>query len=144
MPDKQKKILLVDDEKSILLSLAYVLKTEGVEVITCNRSEWAEKALSNYHFDLIITDIRLSGTHGREGLEILELTKKKHPKTPVIVMTAYGSDEVQKEAKRLGAYKYFDKPVDINVLLDSIRKLKIPIPKERFTQDKPKKPRKSD
>ena len=144
MADKLKKILIVDDEKTILLSLAYALKTEGVEVITCNKSEWAEKALSNYHFDLVITDIRLSGTHGREGLQILEHTRKKNPKTPVIVMTAYGSEEVQREARRLGAYRYFDKPVDINILLSCVESLKIPVPKDKFVNEKPKKPRKTD
>lgn len=138
MADKTKKILIVDDEKSILLSLAYALKTKGVEVITCNKSEWAQKALSNYQFDLIITDVRLSGTKKEEGLEILEHTRKKSPETPVIVMTAYGSQKVQDEAKRLGAYKYFDKPIDINVLLDCIAKLKIPVPKDKFSKPKRK------
>ena len=140
--ENTKKILIVDDEKTILLSLAYALKTEGVEVITCNKSEWAEKALSNYHFDLVITDVRLSGTKGEEGLEILESTKKKHPKTPIIIMTAYGSEEVQQRARELGAYRYFDKPIDINVLLDCITKLKIPIPKEKFPDHKKRKSRK--
>lgn len=126
-----KKVLIVDDEKSILLSLAYALKAENVEVITCNRSEWAEKALSNYEFDLVITDVRLSGPGRNEGIEILELTKKKNPKTPVIIMTAYGTEELKKEAKRLGAYRYFDKPVDIRILLECISKLKIPVPRRR-------------
>ena len=143
MTEKVKKILIVDDEKTILLSLAYALKTDGVEVITCNKSEWAEKALSNYFFDLVVTDIRLSGTDGKEGLEILALTKKKNPKTPVIVMTAYGSDDVQREARKLGAYRYFDKPIDINVLLDCISKLKIPVPKDKFTSPKGKKSEKA-
>ena len=40
-----KRILVVDDEKTILLSLAYALKADGVEVITCNKAEWAEKAV---------------------------------------------------------------------------------------------------
>jgi DNA-binding NtrC family response regulator len=132
MTDKSKKILIVDDEKTILLSLAYALKAEGVEVITCNKSEWAEKALSNYDFDLIITDIRLSGAKGEEGLAILEQVKAQNPTTPVIILTRYDSEEVQKRVKKLGAYRYFDKPVDINVLLDSIAKLKIPVPMEKF------------
>jgi len=143
MGEKIKKILIVDDEKTILLSLAYALKTEGVEVITCNKSEWAERALSNYRFDLVITDVRLSGTQGKEGLQILELTKKKNPDTPVIVMTAYGSPEVQKDAKRLGAYRYFDKPIDINVLMDCISRLKIPVPRDKFSGAKTKKAKKS-
>src|SRR5262245_52532530 len=112
-----KRILVVDDEKTILLSLAYALKMDGVDVITCNKAEWAEKALQNYHFDLLVTDVRLSKTSDREGMDIVELTKKKHPDTKVIVMTAFGSDEVREEAKRLGADQYFDKPIDLDSLL---------------------------
>ena len=126
-----KRILVVDDEKTILLSLAYALKAEGVEVITCNRAEWAEKALQNYYFDIVITDIRLSKTSENEGLEILELTRKRHPNSKVIVMTAYGSDEVREEVNRLGADEYFDKPIDLDLLLQSIERLGVPMKKRK-------------
>ncbi|HLG20097.1 MAG TPA: response regulator [Bdellovibrionota bacterium] len=122
-----KRILVVDDEKTILLSLAYALKMDGVDVITCNKVEWAEKALQNYYFDLIVTDVRLSKTSDREGMDIVELTKKRHPDTKVIVMTAFGSDEVREEAKRLGADQYFDKPIDLDSLLDAVERLGVPM-----------------
>jgi DNA-binding NtrC family response regulator len=128
-----KKILVVDDEKTILLSLAYALKAEGVDVITCNRGEWAEKALENYFFDIVITDLRLSKTADAEGMQILELTKKRHPATKVILITAYGSEEVRKEAKRLGADEYFDKPMDLDLLLKAIEKFGVPIKKKGST-----------
>src|SRR5262245_3527908 len=118
-----KRILVVDDEKTILLSLSYALKADGVEVITCNKAEWAEKALENYFFDLVITDIRLSKNGPENGLDILGMTKKKHPDSKVIVMTAYGSDEVQQKAKELGADYYFDKPIDLEHLIESIAQL---------------------
>jgi DNA-binding NtrC family response regulator len=123
----QKRILVVDDEKTILLSLSYALKADGVEVITCNKAEWAEKALENYFFDLVITDIRLSKTSEAEGLEILELTKKRHPESKVIVMTAFGSDELRNEVKSLGADQYFDKPVDLDLLIQTIETLGVPM-----------------
>src|SRR6266446_5349785 len=125
-----KRILVVDDEKTILLSLAYALKADGVEVITCNRAEWAEKALQNYYFDIVITDIRLSKTSDREGMNILELTKKRHPNSKVIVMTAYGSDTIREDAKRLGADQYFDKPIDLDLLLQTIERLGVPMRKK--------------
>ena len=126
-----KRILVVDDEKTILLSLSYALKADGIEVITCNKAEWAEKALQNYFFDLVITDVRLSKNGPENGLDILELTKKKHPNSKVIVMTAYGSDDVQLKAKELGADFYFDKPIDLEQLLDSIDHMGIPIKTKR-------------
>lgn len=124
-----KRILVVDDEKTILLSLAYALKADGVDVITCNKSEWAEKALQNYYFDVVITDLRLSKTEDNEGLKILEMTKKKHPSSKVIVMTAFGSQELQHEIKTLGADRYFDKPVDLDLLIGAIEQLGVPMKK---------------
>jgi DNA-binding NtrC family response regulator len=125
-----KRILVVDDEKTILLSLSYALKADGVDVITCNKAEWAEKALQNYFFDIVITDVRLSKTADEDGLRILELTKKRHPTSRVIVMTAYGSDEVRAQAKALGADFYFDKPIDLDLLLEAVGKLGVPIPRK--------------
>lgn len=132
-----KRILVVDDEKTILLSLAYALKGEGVDVITCNRAEWAEKALENYFFDIVITDLRLSKTSDTEGMQILDFTKKRHPGTKVILITAYGSDEVRKEAKRLGADEYFDKPMDLDLLLKTVEKFGVPVKKKGSTAPVP-------
>ncbi len=83
-----KRILIVDDEPTILLSLSYCLKNEHVEVITSSRIEAAEEALSRYSFDLVIADIRMSGMYGIEGLELLSYVKKIRPETAVMIMTA--------------------------------------------------------
>ena len=128
-----KRILVVDDEKTILLSLSYALKADGVDVITCNKAEWAEKALQNYYFDIVVTDVRLSKTNEQEGMGILELTKKKHPNSKVIVMTAYGSDDVREQAKQLGADQYFDKPIDLNQLLEAVENLGVPLKRKQST-----------
>jgi DNA-binding NtrC family response regulator len=122
-----KRILIVDDEPTILLSLSYCLKSESVEVITSSRIEAAEEALSRYFFDLVIADIRMSGMYGIEGLELLSYVKKVSPKTAVIIMTAYGSDEIREEASRRGAYYYYDKPVNIEHLIGKVGELGIPV-----------------
>ncbi len=121
-----KKILIVDDEQSILLSLSYVLKTDGVEIITCNEIEQAEEALETTRFDLVLADIRMSGVNGIEGLELLTYIKQRYD-TDVIIMTGYGDDEAEAEAYRRGACHYFTKPVDIPVLLERISRVGIPV-----------------
>jgi DNA-binding NtrC family response regulator len=127
MSDKSvKKILIVDDEASILLSLSYALKTEGVEVIICNEIEQAEEALNNTRFDLVIADIRMSGVNGIEGLELLSYIKRRFS-TEVIIMTGYGNEEIEAEAYRRGALRYFNKPVDIVDLLKHVDSIGIPI-----------------
>ncbi len=122
-----KRLLIVDDEPTILLTLSYALRSEGVEVMTASRLEPAEEALSRYAFDVVIVDIRMSGILGIEGLELLSYIKRYWPKTEVIVMTAFGSEEIKKEAYERGARYYYDKPVDIRELTRAVRELGLPV-----------------
>jgi two-component system, response regulator, stage 0 sporulation protein F len=122
-----KRIMIVDDERTILLSLSHLLKTEGVEVVTCLKIEEAEESLKRKHFDLIIADIRMSGMLGREGLELLNYVKQKDPSTRVVIMTAYGSPDIEKEAYSLGAYHYYNKPIDLVHLKQLVADSGIPV-----------------
>ncbi|MEW6109665.1 MAG: response regulator [Nitrospirota bacterium] len=120
-----KKILVVDDEPTILMSLSHILSNKNTMVITSNRIEESEEALSRYAFDLVIADIKMSGMDGAEGLELLSYIKEISPDTEVIIMTAFGSDEIKDDAYRLGAYYYYEKPIDMNDLLQRVQKLGI-------------------
>jgi DNA-binding NtrC family response regulator len=122
-----KRLLIVDDEPTILLTLYYALRSDGVEVMTASRLEPAEEALSRYAFDVVIVDIRMSGILGIEGLELLSYIKRYWPETEVIVMTAFGSEEIKKEAYKRGARHYYHKPVDIHELAQVIRELGVPV-----------------
>lgn len=122
-----RRILIVDDEPTILLTLSYTLRTDGVEVITASRLEPAEEALSRYAFDVVVVDIRMSGILGIEGLELLSYIKRNWPKTEVIVMTAHGTEEIRKEAYDRGASFYYDKPIDIRELSALMRRLGVPV-----------------
>jgi DNA-binding NtrC family response regulator len=121
-----KKILIVDDEVDILSNLSRFLKTSGIEVITTTRIEEAEYAIKNTSFDVVIADIRLTGVLGREGLELLPFIQEKSPGTKVIIMTGYGTPEIEKEAYDLGASFYFDKPIDLHRLRAAVEQLGIP------------------
>lgn len=116
-----KKVLIVDDEPSILLSLSHLISNDDTIVITCSKIEEAEEALDRYRFDLVIADIRLSGVYGIEGLELLSYIKNISPMTKVIIMTAYGSEEMRESAYRRGAYFYYEKPIDMDDLLTKVR-----------------------
>jgi DNA-binding NtrC family response regulator len=122
-----KKILIVDDEATILMTLSHLLSNQDTTVITSSRMEEAEEALSRYTFDLVIADLRLSGMEGMEGLELLSYVKQISPVTEVIIMTAYGSDEMREEAQKRGAFHYYEKPIDIPHLLKKIQTLNLPV-----------------
>jgi len=123
-----KKILIVDDEPTILMTLSHVLSNKDTAVITSSRIEEAEEALARYDFDLVIADIRLSGMYGIEGLELLSYVKKMSQDTAVIIMTAYGSEEMREEAYRRGAFHYYEKPINITHLLATVGNLGIAVP----------------
>lgn len=120
-----KRILIVDDEPTIQLTLSYALRAAGFEVVTASRLEPAEAALERYAFTVVIADIRMSGILGVDGLELLSYIKRRWPQTKVIIMTAYGSDEVRRDAFARGASWYYDKPVDITDLINRLKDLGI-------------------
>lgn len=115
-----KRILIVDDEPSILMALSHLLSNEKTLVITSSRIEEAEEALDRYKFDLVIADIRLSGIEGMEGLELLSYIKNISPETTVIIMTAYGSDDIRENAYKRGAFHYYEKPIDMDDLAKKV------------------------
>ncbi len=123
-----KKILIVDDEPTILMTLSHLLSNKDTTVITSSRIEEAEEALSRYKFDLVIADIRLSGMYGIEGLELLSYIKNISPETEVIIMTAYGSDEIREDAYERGAFYYYEKPIDIAHLVSKVQTIGIKVP----------------
>lgn len=128
-----KKILIVDDEPTILMTLSHLLNNKDTTVITSSRMEEAEEALSRYAFDLVIADIRLSGMYGIEGLELLSFIKSMHAETEVIIMTAYGSDEIREDAYRRGAFYYYEKPIDLSHLVNKVQELGIPVSSGQHT-----------
>ncbi|MDA8092157.1 MAG: response regulator [Nitrospiraceae bacterium] len=122
-----KKVLIVDDEPTILLSLSHLLSSPSVSVITTGKIEEAEEALHTHQIDLVIADIRLSGVYGFEGLQLLEHIKAHSPAPKVIIMTAYSTPEMKEAAYANGAYHYYEKPLDINDLLDKAKDCGIPV-----------------
>jgi DNA-binding NtrC family response regulator len=116
------KILLVDDQSTILASLSYMLRKIAT-VIPSDTLKEAHHALSRHKFDLVISDLRLTGTDGKEGLELLRHVRMTSPETKVIIMTGYGNEAVRKQAYDLGAMHYYEKPLDISHLLSQVQSL---------------------
>jgi DNA-binding NtrC family response regulator len=117
------RILLVDDEPTILLGLSHLLRRSGAEVTPCLGRDEAMDAIRKQVFDLALLDVRLSGTEMTAGLDLLALLKERSPKTYVIVMTAFGTDEIRREALARGASHYCDKPLNLDHLLGLVRGL---------------------
>ncbi|MEA3347568.1 MAG: response regulator [Pseudomonadota bacterium] len=117
--NSNNRILIVDDEKSIRLSLADELNDEGYSVDTAANGEEAFKLLAEEDFDLIITDLVMEGI---DGIEVLKKAKTMDPVLSVLILTGYGNLETAIAALRLGADDYLLKPCEIDELLLRVKR----------------------
>ncbi|MCA1591770.1 MAG: sigma-54 dependent transcriptional regulator [Acidobacteria bacterium] len=106
MPQTQR-ILVVDDERSVLDALDLILSEQGHEVLTAQSVAEAADYLKTHSFDLVFTDLRLPDA---SGIDLLTRIKDETPCTEVILMTAHGSLDVTIEAIKRGAFYYMEKP----------------------------------
>ena len=111
------KILIVDDEKSIRVSLKDILELENYTVDVASRGEDALEMLNEDEFDLILLDLKMPGVN---GVEVMHQATQLYPSTKVIVLTGHGSLESAIEAIRHGAEDYMLKPFKTEEILDSI------------------------
>jgi YesN/AraC family two-component response regulator len=111
------KVLLVDDEEDILWGLSEELTRHKIEVETASNGLEALEKIKKKSFDFLVTDIRMPGL---SGVELLMETRKIQPDIKVIVMTAYGSDEIRQDVMTKGAISYLEKPFDFDQILNVI------------------------
>jgi DNA-binding NtrC family response regulator len=118
-----KHLLLVDDEPAILMAFKKLLQNSEISVDTAENIEYAKELLDRRAYAAVIADLRLSGFAGEEGLEIIRYVKDRHPETQIILITAYGNQDVMKKAYTLGAAFYFEKPVSTNIIKNALKTL---------------------
>ena len=113
----RKSILVVDDEKSQREILEMILSGEGYDVTTASSGEAAMKFVADRHFDLVLTDLKMTGM---SGLELLKELTDFDKSIIVLLLTAHGTVDSAVDALRLGAFDYLQKPYDREKLLDTI------------------------
>ncbi len=125
--DMQRRVLIVDDEQAILFAVRTYLQSRRYTVDVAQDLEAAESLLIANDYDAVITDLRLTGREGTEGLEIIRFVRENMPDTKTVLLTAYGSPRVEAEANDLGVDLYVQKPVALQHLERLLRSLLEPI-----------------
>jgi DNA-binding NtrC family response regulator len=125
LADKNKRILVVDDEENTRLALSRLLAREGYTVQAASNGFEALDRLRETPAELIITDLNMPEMN---GLTFLRELNRDHPASNVIMITAYGEIESYLEALNLGAFEYINKPVK----LDDLKKVMHKIFKEQI------------
>ncbi|WP_045739003.1 sigma-54 dependent transcriptional regulator [Xanthomonas sp. MUS 060] len=111
--NETRSALIVDDERDIRELLVLTLGRMGLRISTAANLAEARELLASNRYDLCITDMRLPDGN---GIELVSEIAKHHPRTPVAMITAFGSMDLAVEALKAGAFDFVSKPVDIQIL----------------------------
>lgn len=117
------RLLVVDDEESICFSMSEYFSLQGYKVDTARELEEAERLIEATDYKVVIQDLRLGATRNPDGLDIIRMIHEQYPHTRIVVLTAYGSAEVEDEARRCGADAFLRKPKPLSQVAQVVQGL---------------------
>jgi DNA-binding NtrC family response regulator len=112
------KVLFVDDEEDFVRTMAERMEMRDLGGDVALSGQQALDMLRDGVPDVMVLDLKMPGIG---GMDVLRRVKQSYPRVQVIIMTGHGSDEDEAEARRLGAFEYLRKPVDIAQLVEAVR-----------------------
>jgi DNA-binding response OmpR family regulator len=116
---KDLKVLLVDDEEEFVKALSERLQMRDLHSDTVFDGEQALDFVKDKDEpDVMVLDLKMPGI---DGIEVLRQVKKAYPKIEVIILTGHGTEKDEEEARRLGAFDYLQKPVNVDVLAKRVK-----------------------
>jgi DNA-binding NtrC family response regulator len=128
------RLLVVDDEEAICFSMSEYFSLHGYKVDTAREIEEAEKLLGASEYKVVIQDLRLSLTNQSDGLDMIRAIKQHNPQARIIILTAYGSAEVEDEARRCGADAFLRKPKPLSQVAQVVQGLMESPPRSHIRQ----------
>jgi DNA-binding NtrC family response regulator len=135
---RKRRILIVDDDSAVQVSLALLLKQSGFEAVCADGPQQAIEQLQAGPVDMVLQDMNFSlQTSGEEGLDLLARIKQLHPSLPVLLMTAWGSISLAVRGVKAGAANFFTKPWDnsqLVALVEATLDLAAPVANPRLTR----------
>ena len=121
-PTRKQRILIIDDDSAVQVSLALLLKQSGYEALCVDGPQPALALLAQQAVDLVLQDMNFSlQTSGEEGLQLLADIRAAQPALPVLLMTAWGSIALAVRGMQAGAVNFFTKPWDNTQLAELVR-----------------------
>jgi DNA-binding NtrC family response regulator len=131
-----EKVLIVDDEKDFLDIISERISARGMDVSTATSAEDAFNMVEKRSFDVVIMDFMMPAL---DGFKALKLMKARQPEVQIILLSGNVPEETRIEAKALGALDVFEKPPDLNDLIQKIKNAKKAQKKVRGKKGRKKK-----
>jgi two-component system response regulator HydG len=115
------KVLVVDDDRRMVKTICDILQISGYDFQAAFTGEEAVQAVKEDGPDCVLMDIKMPGIN---GVETLKKIKDISPELPVVLMSAFATEDQAREARRLGAYNVLDKPINIQMVLSFLSMLR--------------------
>jgi two-component system, OmpR family, response regulator CpxR len=122
------KLLIVDDERQFVQTLSERLRLREIGSVIAYDGESALSMIKEEEPDVMILDLKMPGI---DGIEVLKRVKQTNPRIEVIILTGHGSEADREMCMQLGAFAYLQKPVDVNVLSETIKRANEKIKQDR-------------
>ena len=116
--ERPSRVLLVDDEREFVQTLTERLLMRDVGAAVVYDGEQALKFVQDEEPEVIVLDLKMPGI---SGVEVLRQIKETHPNIEVIILTGHGSEKDRQTCMELGAFAYLQKPVDIELLIETMK-----------------------
>jgi len=116
-------LLIIDDEETALVAMREYFGYLGYEVDAASDPKRAQRLLSTRRYAVVMADLQLTPYHRTEGLELIARVRQQSPSTRTILLTAYGSPEVEARARQLGVDALLDKPQPLLEIARLVRDL---------------------
>ena len=113
------RLLLVDDEVEFLEPMKVRLERRGIACTTARSGEEALAVLGASPVECAVVDVKMPGM---DGLELLRRLRRLYPEVPVVLLTGHASVELGVQGMELGAFEYLLKPIELDELLDTVRR----------------------
>lgn len=113
LENTMKNLLIIDDDEMMLSALTICFQGDGYEVVTALDGPEGIELYNKHHPSVVLLDLNMPTMR---GLEVLDRIKKNDPSAKIIIITGYASPEVLEESTRKGAFAFYDKTMDVDIL----------------------------
>ena len=115
-----RRMLVVDDQRVITFALSSYFGEHGFAVDAACEREEALALLTHKDYDIVIADLRLTGTTAEEGLEVIRLARERSSAVSIVLLTAYRTDGIEARAAAVGADVLLQKPKPLAELAQTV------------------------
>lgn len=114
------RVLIFDDETSILLALEGYLESEGFEVDTAGTPQEASRLLEEHPYDVLVSDLDPGSGQPLEGMDFLRRVRRSRPALPVVILSGHGDGEMHRQAAEIGIRDFLVKPQPLGQVAEDL------------------------